>query len=68
MTNENDTFPINEKEVMEYYGYSGTNGRIKLKMKFLRGWILHSMAYSSPLSNFGFFINLHSDQLILHGL
>ena len=37
---------------MEYYGYSGKNGRIKLKMKFLRGWILHSMAYSSPLSNF----------------
>ena len=52
MTNENDTFPIDEKEVMEYYGYSGTNGRIKLKMKFLSGWILHSMAYSSPLSNF----------------
>ena len=52
MNDENDTFPINEKEVMDYYGYSGKIGRIKLKIKFLRGWILHSMAYSSPLSDF----------------
>ena len=49
---EKDTFPINEKEVMDYYGYSGGSGRLKMKIKFLRNWILHSLAYSSPLSNF----------------
>ena len=52
MDDENDTFPINEKEVMYYYGYSGSSGRLKMKIKFLRNWILHSLAYSSPLSNF----------------
>ena len=49
---EKDSFPINEKEVMDYYGYSGNFGRFKMKIKFLRGWILHSLAYSSPLSSF----------------
>ena len=52
MDDENDTFPINEKEVMDYYGYSGSFGRFKIKIRFLRNWILHSLAYSSPLSNF----------------
>ena len=52
MSDEKDTFPINEKEVMDYYGYSGSSGRLKMKIKFLRSWILHSLAYSSPLSNF----------------
>ena len=52
MADEKDTFPINEKEVMDYYGYSGSFGRLKMKTKFLRSWILHSLAYSSPLSNF----------------
>jgi acetyltransferase-like isoleucine patch superfamily enzyme len=50
--NEKDTFPINEKEVMDYYGYSGSFGRLKMKIRFLRSWILHSCAYSSPSSNF----------------
>ena len=45
---EKDSFPINEKEVMDYYGYSGNYGRFKMKIKFFRGWILHSLAYSSP--------------------
>ena len=49
---ERDSFPINEREVMDYYGYSGSFGRLKMKIKFLRGWILHSLAYSSPLSGF----------------
>ena len=40
---EKDSFPINEKEVMDYYGYSGSFGRFKMKIKFLRGWILHSL-------------------------
>ena len=49
---EKDSFPIKEKEVMDYYGYSGNYGRFKIRIKFFRGWILHSLAYSSPLSNF----------------
>ena len=52
MDDEKDTFPINENEVMDYYGYSGSFGRLKMKIKFLRSWILHSLSYSSPLSNF----------------
>jgi len=52
MDDEKDTFPINEKEVMDYYGYSGSFGRLKMKIKFLRSWILHSWAYSSPSSKF----------------
>jgi acetyltransferase-like isoleucine patch superfamily enzyme len=52
MEENKDTFPINEKEVMDYYGYSGNFGRLKIKFKFLKSWILHSLAYSSPLSSF----------------
>ena len=47
-----DVFSINELEVMEYYGLKGTSGKLKLKIKMLRSWILHYFAYSSPLSNF----------------
>jgi len=49
--NDENPFPINEKEVMEYYGCSGKFDRFKLKVKFFRSWILHSLAYSSPLSS-----------------
>ena len=52
MSEDDNAFPINEKEVMEYYGYSGSFGRLKIKTKFLRSWILHSLAYSSPSSAF----------------
>jgi len=52
MTEDDNPFPINEKEVMEYYGYSGRSGSLKLKTKFLRSWILHSLAYSTPSSGF----------------
>ncbi len=41
---------VNERELMEFYGYRGTFGNFKLKMKFLRSWILHSLAYSCPHS------------------
>ena len=41
---------INERELMEYYGYKGTLGNFRMKMKFLRSWILHSLAYSCPHS------------------
>lgn len=43
-----DVFSVNEKELLEYYGYKGVMGRLKLRCKFLKSWVLHSMAYSSP--------------------
>ena len=49
---EDDVFSINEKEVMEFYGYKDSIGRLKMRLKLLRSWILHSIAYSSPVSNF----------------
>jgi len=48
MTNS-DNFKDNEQELMDYYGYNGVSGRIKIRMKFLKSWIFHSLAYSSPL-------------------
>ncbi len=48
MTNP-DNFKTNERELMEYYGHKGISGKIKLRMKFLKSWIFHSLAYSSPL-------------------
>ena len=51
MEKSEDIFSINEHEVMEYYGFEGEFGKIKLKIKMLRSWILHKWAYSSPLSN-----------------
>jgi len=47
-----DTSALNEKEIMEFYGYKGSVGRFLLNMKFLRTWILHSLAYSCPISGF----------------
>jgi acetyltransferase-like isoleucine patch superfamily enzyme len=47
-----DAFSVNERELLEYYGYSGNVGRLKLRTRFLRSWILHSLAYSSPHSGF----------------
>tara|TARA_B100001540_G_C15459945_1_gene485144 strand:- start:90 stop:623 length:534 start_codon:yes stop_codon:yes gene_type:complete len=49
---DDDVFSINEKEVMDYYGFAGGVGKLKMKSKFTRGWILHSLAYSSPHSGF----------------
>ncbi|MCV0366631.1 acyltransferase [Nitrosopumilus sp.] len=49
MDDENPT-SVNEKELMEYYGYTGTFGNFRMKMKFLHSWILHSIAYSCPHS------------------
>lgn len=45
-----DPHSVNEKEVMEYYGFKETSGKIKIRLKFLRLWFLHSIAYSSPHS------------------
>jgi len=48
MTNS-DNFKNNEQELMDYYGYKGISGKIRLRMKFLKSWIFHSLAYSAPL-------------------
>ena len=50
--NNSNNFKNNESELMEYYGYKGNIGKIKLRLKFLKSWILHSLAYSSPSSKF----------------
>jgi len=47
-----DAFSMNEKELMEYYGFHGVVGKIQLRAKIIRSWILHSLAYSSPHSGF----------------
>ena len=47
-----DIFSVNEKELMEYYRYSGGYGRFKLCCRFAKSWVLHSLAYSTPFSNF----------------
>jgi acetyltransferase-like isoleucine patch superfamily enzyme len=49
---ESDAFRINEQEIMQHYGYNGASGRFQLRCKFLKTWILHGLAYSTPHSNF----------------
>ena len=48
MADKKDSLEINEKEVMDFYGYSGAFGKFQLKIRLLKSWILHSIAYSSP--------------------
>jgi acetyltransferase-like isoleucine patch superfamily enzyme len=45
----NDNFKSNEEELMKYYKYSGSLGRLKLRLKFVKSWIYHYLAYSAPL-------------------
>jgi acetyltransferase-like isoleucine patch superfamily enzyme len=52
MERQEDYFSQNEKELMEYYGYGKTFGKLQLRLKFLRSWILHSLAYFSPHPGF----------------
>lgn len=52
MKDMDDAFRVNEQEIMQYYGYNGTSGRFQLRCKFFKTWILHRLAYSTPLSNF----------------
>lgn len=47
-----DAFSLNEKELMEYYGYSGRDGRFKLRFRLAKSWVLHSLAYATPFPNF----------------
>lgn len=46
---DSDIFKVNEQELMDFYGYKGSTGKIKLRIKFIKSWIFHSLAYSSPL-------------------
>jgi len=43
---------VNEREIMEYYGYKGNIGRLRLRCRIIRSWLLHKLAYSSINSNF----------------
>jgi len=52
MRDEQDVFSINEKELMQFYGYDGSIGKVKIRLKFFKSWILHSLAYSCPHSGF----------------
>jgi len=45
----NDNFKSNEEELMKYYNLSGSFGKLKLRLKFVKSWICHFLAYSSPL-------------------
>lgn len=52
MKDELDAFTKNEAEVLEYYHLNGRFGKLRLRLKFLRTWVLHSFAFSSPDSSF----------------
>jgi len=46
-----DSFKKNEDELMDFYGYKGSMGRFKIRLKFFKSWVFHSLAYTSPLSS-----------------
>ena len=48
MKNEDNIFKINENELMKHHNLTGFFGKIRLRLIFLRSWIHHSIAYSSP--------------------
>jgi acetyltransferase-like isoleucine patch superfamily enzyme len=52
VSDREEAFSLNEKELLDYYGYKGSIGKIQLRLRILRSWILHSLAYSSPHSGF----------------
>ena len=44
---DDNVIKLNEDELMQYYKLRGTGGRVSLKLKFTKTWILHKLAYSS---------------------
>jgi len=42
---------INEVELMQFYGYKGRLGSIKLKYRLFRSWVLQFLASISPVSS-----------------
>lgn len=47
MTDQQKPITLNEKELMEYYKLQGNAGKLSLRFKFLKSWLLHKSAYSS---------------------
>jgi len=47
MENE-DPQKLNERELMSFFGYRGRIGKIKLKLRLFRSWILQYLASLSP--------------------
>jgi len=52
MKENKSAFSINERELMEYYNFKGSFGKLQLRLKILKSWCLHSLAYNSPHSGF----------------
>jgi len=52
LEDQENPYELNEKEVLDYYDLKGTSGKLYLKCKFIKTWILHSLAYFAPLSSF----------------
>jgi len=44
---DDNVIKLNEDELMQYYKLRGTGGRVSLRLKFTKTWILHKLAYSS---------------------
>ena len=42
-----DIFSQNEKELMDFYDLKGSLGKLRIRAKILKTWILHKSAYSS---------------------
>ena len=42
-----DVFSQNERELMDFYGLKGSLGKLRIRAKILKTWILHKSAYSS---------------------
>ena len=51
-----DSFKINEQELLEYHGYSGSSGRLRLRINYLRSWLHHSLAFHSTHSGFAIYM------------
>ncbi len=47
MYNE-DPQELNEQELMDFYGYRGRIGKIRMRLRLLRSWILQFLASISP--------------------
>ncbi len=47
-TEKEEPEQINARELMEYFGYSGLIGHLRLYLRFLYNWILQSLARASP--------------------
>lgn len=56
MKNKDEASKMNERELMEYFHFSGNIGKIQLKIKILLSWFLHSMAFFSIHSGFSIFL------------